>query len=232
MWLTAVTNAGAHASQKPLSSELAKDRKVLQNMHQLMNEHKLAVGHKASETELADFTVGVSTRTPGSSAPNAGSLTEADANALGFEGLSGLEAHLARRRSGRRTDAPVPRIPLCTEDHPENCRGARAMARHTDAPVPKIPLCTEDHPENCRGARAVGGSSVRVEVRALGGESERDALGIRTRMDEENASMRAAIRQAALAKAQAVGKPTAVALGYSGVQQLAAHLEREALGLE
>jgi hypothetical protein len=38
--------------------------------------------------------------------------------------------------------------------------------------------------------------------------------------------MRTAIRQAAIEKARAVGKPAAVALGYTGVHQLAAHLER------
>ena len=43
--------------------------------------------------------------------------------------------------------------------------------------------------------------------------------------------MRTAIRQAAIEKARVVGKPAAVALGYTGVRQLAAHLEREALDL-
>jgi hypothetical protein len=33
-------------------------------------------------------------------------------------------------------------------------------------------------------------------------------------------------------KALAAGKPAAEALGFSGVQQLATHLEREALDLE
>lgn len=184
-----------------MSQEFIKDVKVEKDIQKFIHEHQLAVGHRASETELAEFAANAPESR--ASARNAAGFTEADAHALGFEGLAGLEEHLARRHLGS-----------------------------ADAPVPKIPLCTEEHPENCRGARAAEGSNVRVEVRALGGKSSRDALGLKTRADGEDASMRTAIRQAAIAKARAVGKPTAVALGYTGVHQLAAHLERESLDLE
>jgi hypothetical protein len=188
------------AGAAKVSKEFSKTAKIEQDIQNLLKTHNLAAGHKASETELADFTVGV--QESRASAQNAVGFTEADARALGFTGLAGLEEHLARRRLGS-----------------------------IDAPEPKIPLCTEDHPENCRGARVAEGSNVRVQVRALEGESSRDALGFKTRADAGDASMRTAIRQAAIEKARVVGKPAAVALGYTGVRQLAAHLEREALDL-
>jgi len=185
------------AGAAKVSKEFSKTAKIEQEIQNLIETHNLAAGHKASETELADFTVGA--QESRASAQNAVGFTEADAHALGFTGLAGLEEHLARRLGS------------------------------TDAPEPKIPLCTEDHPENCRGARAAEGGNVGVQVRVLGGGSSRDALGFKTRADAEDASMRTAIRQAAIEKARAVGKPAAVALGYTGVHQLAAHLEREAL---
>ena len=185
--------AGVEARQREVAKEVTKDEQVAQKMRRLIQEHKLVESGKAAETELAALHPGVSAA-PVLQVRAHDGFSEADAHALGFDGLSGLEQHLAR--VGTRTAVGKASITLCDENHPENCKGIRADKRRPD-----------------RVASAVASS-------------------IKGRLDEEDAVMREAIRKAAMHKALAAGKAAAEALGFSGVQQLAAHLEREALDLE
>jgi len=146
-------------------------------------------------------------------------LADVDAIALGFNGLAGLKAHVSHY------EVPAPTSPLF---------------KRQNAPVPRIPLCTEDHPENCRGARAVSADDLRVRVHGRAGMGVGEGVGegvkgrggegVKGRVDAQDAVMRAALWKAAFRKAQLIGRPAAKALGFSGVEQFAAHLERDALG--
>ena len=139
-------------------------------------------------------------------------LGEDGAKALGFDSLDGLkgrEKHFARTRSRRQSASGVA---LHDSSHSSDASSGKAAAR--------------------AAVSVASDKGVEVDVRALGDGREGDAVGMKGRVDAEDATMRAAIATAALKKAEAIGPLAAVALGYSGVDQLAAHLRREALDLE
>ena len=199
------------AQVKELKKEVVKDENVAAHTHELVKQHKLAT--PISTQELADFEVSPNTR-----------LGEDGAKALGFDGLKGLELHLARIHGDGDEDRQVV----------SHARADKATA-HAEGHDSVAGRSTADsgEPGAPQGATS-GGSNVRVEVRALGeGRGANfDAVGMKGKVEAEDATMRSAVRRAAIKKAEAIGPLAAVALGYTGVEQLAAHLEREALGLE
>jgi len=213
-----VCTIGVKAREKEVATEVVKDQEVVEQTKRLIHKHMLAAitGHKGAKTELSE-----NSEIAVPAAARRRRLADVDAIALGFNGLAGLKAHVSYY------ELPAPTTPLL---------------KRQNAPVPRIPLCTEDHPENCRGVRAVSADdlSVRVHGRAGMGVGEGVGEGVKgrggegvkglLRVDAQDAVMRAALWKAAFRKAQLIGRPAAKALGFSGVEQFAAHLERDALG--
>ena len=109
-------------------------------------------------------------------------------------------------------------------------RGHRKGREEVERTISNQALARNNWRDRQVRVRALGFGGVGSEaVRALGGCGSGDAVGIKGRVNKENAQMRLAVKQAAWKKAQEVGRATALALGFDGVRQFAAHLEREAL---
>ena len=206
------TKAARSPLEKAVAREAEKDAADAKIARELKEIAKADDGATPSRpTQLADFSVqSVAKSVHGSAGARAGAgLHEADARALGFQGLAGLEAHV---KSFKAWPGEGHALPPATQ----GVTSAVAVGpgwRHRRVRVQAL------------GVRR---GHVRQDVRPLGQGSPPMEL---SQDDKENAAVRAAVKQAAQKKAAAVGRATAVALGFSGVRQFAAHLDREALGL-
>jgi hypothetical protein len=207
---------GIDERAKALGQEVAKDKEEVKIMHRLVRARELAdTRHPeaARSTQLADF----------KASGGGGGWHDADARALGFKGLSELEAHISRYQRAERVREEQQQADAVV-------RGHRKGREEVERTISNQALARNNWRDRQVRVRALGFGGVGSEaVRALGGGGSGDAVGIKGRVNKENAQMRLAVKQAAWKKAQEVGRATALALGFDGVRQFAAHLEREAL---
>ena len=137
--------------------------------------------------------------------------------------MSELEAHISRYQRAERVREEQQQADAVV-------RGHRKGREEVERTISNQALARNNWRDRQVRVRALGFGGVGSEaVRALGGGGSGDAVGIKGRVNKENAQMRLAVKQAAWKKAQEVGRATALALGFDGVRQFAAHLEREAL---